>query len=185
MQKRMPRRRNPANTYNHTSQAYDHYRYDHTGPKKKPRGKRRKRVSKRTSKVRFVKALGAKNQSFSVYFAIILIFFMGLGAVVAGSNVTIQRNANNAIRNQLREMEMFNSQLVNQIAQARNPEEIEYLARNELGMSEPLAHNIIAVNLAPQRELIYDFTLPPQYELTYSERFIGFLNSMVSFFVGG
>ncbi|MCL1995417.1 MAG: DUF515 domain-containing protein [Defluviitaleaceae bacterium] len=179
-------RNNPNNVYNPTAHAYDYYSYEEALPQPQKKIRRRgKRILKRASKIRFVKVLGAKNQSLSVYFAIVAIFFVGLGAVVAGSNVTIQRNTNNAIRNQLQAIELSNSQLANQIAQARDIEEIEYLARNDLGMSEPLAHNIIVINIASERELVYDFTLPPQYDPTYGERLVDFFNNMVNFFIGG
>lgn len=158
--------------------ALDNYDYS-TMPQKQKRN-----TKKRKPKVLFVKAVSAKNQSFSVYIAIILLFLMGLGVVIAGSNVTLQRNINNSYRNQLSALETSNIRLYNQINQARNLEDIEYMARNNLNMSEPLSHQITAINVIEQRELVHDFNRPPIYTLTFRERVEGFFTNMFSFFTG-
>ena len=194
--------------YNPTSQAYDygHQRPAHQGAQKRGVSKPTKKqinktvarpakpvksakpikVKKRTKAIAkpivFVKALGAKNQSVAVYTAIVVTFFVSLGYIVAGANVTIQRNTNNQLRNQLRSIEIHNGQIANQIAQARNIEEVEYIARNSLNMSEPMPHQIVAVNIIESRELVVDFTQPHEYEPTFSESAVEFLQRMFVFF---
>lgn len=173
------RPKNPYNSYNNTSQAYVHY------PQNEQNMRRKKRVRKRIKRqVTFVKALGAKNQPITVYMSILIVFLMGLGLVVSGSNVTIQRNINARLSNDLRSLEMSNTQIFNQILQSRNIEEIEYLARNNLGMSEPMPHQVVMVPIIEERPLVQDFTKPYEYELTLSEQTTEFFRYMFAFFTG-
>ena len=153
-------------------------------PTKAPRLKApvHNKQAKQKKAVVFEKIEGAKNQPIGVYVIIVSVFFAILGYIVAGANVTLQRNYNTQLRNQLRDIEIHNSQITNQIAQARNLEEVEYIARNNLNMSEPLPHQIVAVNIIDRRELTVDFTSPPEYELTLAETVANFFQYMFAFF---
>lgn len=172
--------RNDYNTYNATSVARQYHDY----PQNQSVTQRKKKVSKkRKLKTVMVRSAEAKNLSFSIYFMLVIGFLSLLAVVVAGANVTLQRNKNTQLANQLREIEAQNSRLQNQILQARNSDEIEYIARNRLGMSEPLPHQTITTYLIPAVEVVSVFTAPVDQQLTRAEHFQYFFGSVRAFFM--
>ena len=157
--------------------------------------KYRKRVVKRRAikpkpkakvktRTRIIRGLSPKKIGMLTYLGIFMIFILGLGTAIAGANVTIQRNINVTLANTLRDIEHQNSQIYADILNARNLDDVEYIARNRLGMSEPLSHQIIPITLIPSREMVHDFTEPMEYELTFMEEVGGFFTRIVDFFIG-
>lgn len=169
--------RNSYTNYNPTTEAKtaakDYYR-------KQP--KAAKRAVKKRKKTVFVMSGQAKNLGFSIYFMILLAFLLLLGVVIAGANVTLQRNYNTQLANQLRHIEIQNNQLRNQINQARNLEDIEYIARTRLGMSEPSAHQVQAVTLIPAVYVEAVFTDYLDYNYDNTSSISDFFRSIINFF---
>lgn len=172
--------RNSYASYNSTSVATDYSGYED-----KPYQKNRtrvKRVIKKRRKPIFVMSAQAKNLSFSIYFMVIIGFLLLLAVTVAGSNVTIQRRYNTQFVNDLRNIEIQNNQLQNQIDQARNTEKIMYIARNRLNMSEPLPHQVRSISLIPSVHVEPVFTMPVHQTLTTRENIQSFFYNMLYFF---
>ena len=110
------------------------------------------------TKTLFLMSIKTKNLNLLNYIAVGVAALCFLGILVAGANVTLQRNANAQVLDQIRRMEIQNNRLQNQITQARNLDEIEQIARERLGMAEPLPHQVHAVTLIPEVEIIPVFS---------------------------
>lgn len=144
----------------------------------------RRQPPKKSNKILFTRsAITAKNLSFSIYLMLGLMVACLVAVVAAGSNVTIQRENNTRAQNHLRHLEVQNTRLQNQINQARNLAEIEYIARNRLGMSEPLLHQIHGVSLIPAVEVIPVFSTPLTPSVYDTNELMGFLERVHRFLV--
>lgn len=118
-----------------------------------------------------------------IYISIFFIFVLGLGMAAANANVTLQRSTNTALLAQLRDLEVQNTQIEADIVETRNLEEVEHIARTRLGMSQPLPHQIVQVDIMPEAEqMAVDLTAPPVYEKTLAERTSEFFSNIVEFF---
>lgn len=141
-------------------------------------------ATKKRTRARIERGLAPKKLGVGIYAAITLVFLLGIGMTVAGSNVTLQRNINNQLLGTLRELEIQNSQISAEIVETRNLEEVEYIARTRLGMSTPLPHQIIQVEVMPERELVVDFNEPVTYDRTVTEQVSDVFSRITHFFSG-
>jgi len=116
---------------------------------------------------------------------VMVLFVCVMAVSVSFANVTTQRSQNQALHAELIRLENINSSLELQISDARNLDEVEYIARTRLNMSEPVPGQITVVNLIPKEQIVHDFTVMPEYELAFNEQVSRFFERLRVFFVGG
>lgn len=166
--------------YNATTGAYKR------APQVRPLKKRTiKHRVKTTTRTRIQKGMARRKIGAKIYLVIFLGFLLVMGMVVGNANVTLQRNTNVALMSVLREIELQNGHIYAEIIEARNLDEIEYIARHVLGMSEPLPHQIISIDVMAPRENIHDFTVMVPYELTLVEEVSQWFEQMMDFLFRG
>ena len=126
-----------------------------------------------------------KKLPMAIYTTIMLLFVLGLLVTISFSNVTIQRNLNNRLAQELLAAENTNAQLLFQINNLRNLDDVDYIARTRLGMSDPMPYQITLIYVAHPVEIIYDYTIPIEIALTLTERMLDTVHRAIDFFSGG
>lgn len=148
-------------------------------------------IKKKKQKIKYVYSdVPGVKVSISIYLTIVLIFLCALATSISFANVSLQRNYNQHLFSQLREMERLTVDLGMQVLEARNLEEIEYLARTRLQMSEPNPHQIIHISVDMQ-SAVYDTSYVVEHlaeqlnaEQPLLERVIYILINMKNFLLG-
>ena len=149
-------------------------------PEQQPRP-RRGNPKKRPKKIVFVMSAKTRNLALSSYVVVGVIFVCVLAMLAAGANVTLQRQENAHAANQLRQLDVQNTRLQNQITQARNVDEIKYIARTRLNMDDPPTHNIHAVTLVPMVEVPAVFSAPIDINIEDTSQWVVWFENMRDF----
>jgi hypothetical protein len=149
----------------------------------------RRRIAKNTrikpeEKIKYVQDVPHKKVPFPIYFFTFFAFILGIITLTAGANVTLQRVQNSELESELTSLLNLNSSLTLELSGDLDMIEIEYRARTNLNMSEPLPHQIILIELAREVTPDVDFTLPPQYESRFFENVSGFFSRFWNFITG-
>ena len=145
--------------------------------------RRRPRVKQK--KIKYVRAnVSSKKLSTFVIVSIFLLFAMSLLLTIAFSNVSVQRTQNARLSNELMMIETVNNNLYIQIVDARQIEDVDTIAREQLGMGEPRPYQVHFVELVPERFLQLEHQYFPEIQPSIITQMTDTFFNLITFFRG-